>query len=114
MVLKCTNAALCVSGWGVNNIKTAAAIILATGATNAWAAPVAQDDARQAPQNIPVVVDVLSNDSGDGVLTIADFTQPVNGAAQVSHGAGGGLRVVPNQNFWLRVVPNQNFWGFLL
>ena len=104
MVLKCTNAALCVSGWGVNNIKTAAAIILATGAANAWAAPVAQDDARQAPQNIPVVVDVLSNDSGDGVLTIADFTQPANGAAQVSRGAGGGLRVVPNQNFWGRIT----------
>ena len=104
MVLKCTNAALRVSGWGVKNIKNVAAVLIASGATSAWAAPAAQDDARQAPQNIPVVVDVLSNDSGDGVLTITDFTQPANGVALVSFGVGGGVRVVPNQNFWGRIT----------
>ena len=104
MVLKRSICGLCIFGLYILKLKRASVhmlgLLLGAFSAGAWAAPQAENDSRQAPQNIPVVVDVLSNDAGDGVLTLVNFSQPAKGIAEVSRGAGGGLRVVPNLNYW--------------
>ena len=78
-------------------VVSMAASVLASGA---YAVPLAQDDFRQAPQNTPVIIDVLSNDTGQGALTLVAFSQPAADVAVVALGAGGGLRVLPHPSFW--------------
>lgn len=62
------------------------------------AAPVAMQDIRQVSQGATVIIDVLSNDSGDGALEIVSFSQPQSGV--VSKSGGGGLRLALANDFF--------------
>ncbi|MFP5322551.1 MAG: Ig-like domain-containing protein [Acidimicrobiia bacterium] len=59
-----------------------------TGSTSGNKAPVAQDDSASTPEDTPVTIDVLSNDSDpDGhALTISSVTAPANGTAAIGSG----------------------------
>ena len=61
--------------------------------------PVAQNDSATTPQNTPVVVNVLTNDSDldGGTLAIVSFTQGASG--NVSNNGNGTLTYSPNLNF---------------
>ena len=62
-------------------------------------APIAADDSASTPPDVPVVIDVLSNDQDpDGdVLTVNDLTQPANGS--VAMNADETLSYMPASNF---------------
>ena len=64
----------------------------------ASAAPITAPDVRQVRQGATVIVDVLSNDQGDGALQIVGFTQPQGG--RVSENPGGGLQLALMQDFF--------------
>ena len=62
-------------------------------------APVAQNDDAKTTTGVPVVMDVLANDSdpdGDG-LVVTDFTQPANGI--VTQNGDGTLSYIPANGF---------------
>lgn len=62
------------------------------------AAPTSVADARQVMQGSTVIIDVLSNDQGDGVLQIVGFTQPRGGV--VTTNPGGGLQLSLASDFF--------------
>lgn len=74
------------------------ALPLCTFASVAKAAPVATQDFRQVLQGATVIIDVLSNDSGDGALEIISFGQPQGGV--VSKNDGGGLLLALASDFF--------------
>ena len=61
-------------------------------------APIAQDDARSTPEDTPVTVDVLANDTDpDGdALAITALTQPASGTATT---VSAGVRYTPDADF---------------
>ena len=59
-------------------------------------APVAADDTASTPEDTPVDVAVLANDSDDGPLEVTAVTEPTMGAAQIL--AGGTIRYTPDAN----------------
>lgn len=73
-------------------------------ATPAWAAPpIANGDTRTVPQNVPITINVLSNDfdpdAGDNISVIpGSLTQPaVGGTTRLNN--DGGIYFVPTQGF---------------
>ncbi len=72
-------------------------MISALLSTPAYAAITANDDVRQVPQGVAVVIDVLANDvSTEPGLSIASFGQPSSGTVTDE---GGALRYAPEQGF---------------
>lgn len=60
--------------------------------------PQAVDDAATTPEDTPVTINVVANDtdSDSGTLTVQSFTPPANGTASI---VGNQIRYVPNANF---------------
>lgn len=72
--------------------------IITAMALPAHAALTANDDARQVPQDTPVVIDVLNNDASDqGTLVITGFSNPANGTIE---DLGTSLRYIPKAGFY--------------
>ena len=77
-------------------------LLLLAAAPALAAPPIANNDTRTVPQNVPITINVLSNDSdpdGDGISIIPNsVTQPAEGGT-VSLNSDGGIYFVPDQNF---------------
>jgi len=78
-----------------NNVTATVTITI----TDVNVAPTAVDDARTTPENTPVTIPVLGNDSdADGdTLSIVSATNPANGSANVS---GNGIVYTPDAGFF--------------
>ena len=61
------------------------------------AAPVAVDDAATTAEDTPVTIDVLTNDTGVGNVTLTIFSPPKDGTATVS--SGTSITYTPDSNF---------------
>ena len=81
---------------GIDNSNLATVSLTVTGSNTS---PVALDDTSTTPEDIPVIVDVLANDSdADGdTLNISGVTQPANGTAIIQ---GSSVLYTPYLNYY--------------